>query len=283
MKALNYKYGLFLGLIILLFTSCDLEKEVNITLPEYESQKILECYLEPGKPFQLLLSKSAGYFDPIPSDDLIEFLEKTLESDADVRIRYNDREIILKNEIKTDLNFQKFYNYHSDEIVPVDYNATFELEIILADGHTITSSTRILPPVPIDSIAIEYDENNLARTLIFIKDDKSIQRYYRRTLHYASLDSIPQQDFLSDNSIIDNGMIVFGSGFDSAPGATVINTIFHLDKDYFDFLVSMQGAIASNGNPFVQPGVIFSNLKGSANAIGIFTGLSYDRKFTIIP
>jgi len=269
-------------ILLLFFTvSCNLEREVAIDLPSYDTQKIVECYLEPGQPFRLLLSNSNSYFDPLPGqDDIFEFLEEILEKDADVRIRFNGEEIVLSNNLSLDLNTLKIYNYVSDQIVPQDYTSTFNLEILLKDGTTITASTNILQPIPIDSIALEFDRDSMARTLIYIKDDKSVPRFYRRTLHFVSLDSIPAQDFLADNSIVDNGLLVFGSGFQSNLGEDIINTIYTIDKPYFDYLVSIRSSIAANGNPFAQPGVIFSNVSGTAGALGIFTGLSYDRRVT---
>jgi len=271
------------GLLALAFfmIACNLEREVAIDLPSYDTQRIVECYLEPGQPFRLLLSNSNSYFDPLPSeDDLFTFLDQILEKDADVRIKYNGQEIILANNISLDLNTLKIYNYVSDQLVPLDYSNHFDLEIVLSDGKTILSRTKIIEPIPIDSIALEFDRDSMARTLVYLKDDKSVPRYYRRTLHFVSLDSVPAQDFLADNSIVANGRIVFGSGFQSNLGEDIINTIYTIDKPYFDFLVSIRSSIAANGNPFAQPGVIFSNVSGSAGAIGIFTGLSYDRRVT---
>ena len=62
-------------------------------------------------------------------------------------------------------------------------------------------------------------------------------------------------------------------------GDTIISTLFHIDKAYYDFRESVQNAINSNGNPFGQPGVLKSNIEGG---LGIFTGLTFDRKTLII-
>jgi hypothetical protein len=275
-------WTLLLGFATLV--SCNLDREVEIVLPEYDSQRVLECYLEPGQPFRLLLSNSSSYFDPFPTEEnLLLFLDQILERDADVRITFGNREIVLRNEINIDFETLKFFNYVSDEIVPEDFTLDYNLEIILKDGRTITGQTRVLPPVPIDSLALEFNDRGEARTLIFIKDDRSVPRYYRRMLHFGSLDSLPSQDFIADNSIVDNGLLAFGHGFSAESGDTIINTVFTIDKAYFDFLVSVNGSIAANGNPFAQPGVIFSNIRGSAGAIGIFTGITFDRVVTIVP
>lgn len=284
MNTMRYTYIYYVLFSAFIFmTSCNLEREVEIVLPDYDSQPVVECYLEPGRPFRLLLSRSNAYFDPFPGqDDLLSFLDDILITDADVVIRYDGEEVTLRNELRVDPTSLKIFNYISDRIVPERFDLDYELEIILPDGTTIESQTRILEPIPIDSIAVEFDTLDMARTLVYIIDDKSESRFYRRMLHFGSLDSVPQQDFLADNSVVDNGLLVFGSGFQSEIGDTVINTIFRLDRAYFDFQVSVRGSIAANGNPFGQPGEIFSNVTGTANAIGIFTGLTFDRVTTII-
>ena len=43
------------------------------------------------------------------------------------------------------------------------------------------------------------------------------------------------------------------------------------------------GAAFVNGNPFGQPGQLISNIEGEGNPIGIFTSISVDTTFTIIP
>ena len=45
----------------------------------------------------------------------------------------------------------------------------------------------------------------------------------------------------------------------------------------------MQGAAFVNGNPFGQPGQLISNIEGEGNPIGIFTSISVDTTFTIVP
>jgi hypothetical protein len=278
-------FTIILGFLLLItIGACNLEKEIDIKLPAYDVQPVVECYLEPGQPFRLVLTTSNSYFDELPQEgDLFAFLESILVKNADVRIRYDGEEVLLRYEISIDFENRKFYNYISDVNVPQRNDIDFELLIRLEDGREITGSTRILTIIPIDSVAVEFNMDNKARTLIFLNDPPNEKNYYRRMLHYDNLvDSFPRQDFYTDDAFVANGRLAFGAGFDLNVGDTVINTIFHIDKSYFDFLNSVRNSIISNGNPFLQPGVILTNLKGNANATGIFTGLSYDRVYTII-
>lgn len=260
---------------------CNLEQEIDIDLPDYESRYVVECYLEPGQPFTLLLTRTASYFDPFPTSNN-DFLDQILVDGATVTIEHNGQTYALQNGLFFNPLSRKAYNYLTPEFIPEDYERDFELNIVTPDGKTITATTRILRPIPIDSIVVEFlEDDTLARVLTYLKDVPNEQNYIRRMLHEHSLDSIPLQDFATDDRFVEDN-IVFGSAYNFAAGDTVFNTIFHIDRPYYDFFNSVQTAAASNGNPFGQPSPIISNLRGTANAIGIFTGLSYDRIMTIV-
>lgn len=261
--------------------ACNLEQEVDIELPEYESRLVVECYLEPGQPFSLLLSRSLPYFDPFPPLNQ-EFLERILVDSAEVRIRHNGRTYRLSNQLDVNPFTLKAYNYISSRTVPFDTLSPFELSITLPGGGTISGTTRILPKVGIDSLVVQFADNDtLARVLTYFTDDPNEDNYYRRMFHRSSLDSNAVQDFTIDDRILE-GTAVFGTGYNYAAGDTVISTLFHIDQAYYEFLESREDAVNSNGNPFAQPSPILSNLSGTADALGIFTGISYDRKAIVL-
>lgn len=284
MKSLAWPSFAFL-LLIFSFQSCgNLEKEIDLDLPVYESQYVVECYLEPGQPFSLLLTRSVPYFEPFPEDPL-QFVEQILVDSAEVVITHNGVDYLLANEPSINPFTFKVFNYSNPTLVPAEYDNDFSLKITLPNGKVITSTTRLLPIVPIDSIVVEFDEerDTLARCLTYITDDPNTVDFYRRMIHHNSLlDSIPNQDFTTNDDYVDDKIIVFGTGYDFKEGDTIYNTMFHIDRAYFDFWESTFNAINSNGNPFGQPSSIISNVQGDAGAIGIFTGLSYDRVMTVV-
>ncbi|MBL7784249.1 MAG: DUF4249 domain-containing protein [Saprospiraceae bacterium] len=269
-----------LGLVFL--AACNLTKDVDINLPDYDRQPVVECYLEPGKPFRLLLTQSYSFFDPFGLDS--SFLNKTLLQGALVTISYNGQTDTLVNQLAFESNPVKIFNYVGSKIVPATVGVDYVLNITLENGSTITGQTSMLPPVPIDSVVVTWspESDTLARVLTYITDDLSKPNYYRRMLHYSSLDSFPEQDFLVNDRISTNALIAFGTGYELTRGDTVFNTIFHITKDYSDYVESYQLAIAGSGNPFAQPSRIKSNVSGNANPLGIFTCLVYDRDTTII-
>ncbi len=270
--------------LFLVVSGCgNLEQDIMVELPEYQSEIVLECYLEPGQPFRLLMTRSAFYFAPFPSQN-DAFLQNLLVQDAEVIIRYAEEEHRLSNQLVVDPATGKFYNYINPAIVPADYEQDFELEVITAEGERIFAVTSILPVVPIDSIVVlfEDDPDTMARAETYLTDDREVANFYRRSVHLGSLDTEPEQDFVTDDEVLDSEKFFFGTTPDYTVGDTLIFTIYHIDQSYYQFWLSVQQAILSNGNPFGQPSPVISNLGGSAEAIGIFTGLSYDRVTTII-
>lgn len=267
---------------IALLASCNLTKDVEIDLPDYTRQPVVECYLEPDKPFRLLLTRSYAFFDTLGLSS--NFLQNALLDGAFVTISYNGQTDTLKNQLTLVPNPIKVFNYVGENMVPGTPGTQFDLYIRLQDGGEIRGRSSMLPVVPIDSIQVEFSEelDSLARMLTYITDDQSQENFYRRILNYSSLDSFPDQDFLVTDRFSQTASIAFGTGYELKVGDTVFNSIFHVTRDYYDFKESVDLAVIGNLNPFAQPSPIKSNVSGTANPVGIFTVLVYDRDTTII-
>ena len=270
--------------------SCNLSKEVDINLTVYGSQPVVECYLIPGERYQLLLTKSNSFFDPLTIDNPAAYLESLLLKGADVKIIYNNDTIQLQETLTFNPDNGQISNYSAQEIVPDDSNATFELLITLADGSTITSSTIIPTLVRIDSTKVEYANQNKTRATIFIyhQDNRNTLDFYRRMIHVSSLDSAAQQDYTTDDKINDTESVAYGTFYEredkkSVVGDTLIFTLIHVTKEYNDFSSSKSNANSANGNPFGQPGQIKSNVSGISKPIGIFTGFKIRRDTLYMP
>ncbi len=272
-------------LIAVVFASCNLEKEIELELPEYERQTVVECYLEPGQPFALLLTKSDGFFSSF--GDLDEsFLTNLLEEGAEINIKYGNETVTLANEFTFNFFTGKLFNYSSSEIVPEDFESEFSLEIKTADGELITSKTKIMPLTPIDSLVIQFepftDVDTAARVLTYTTDDVDVANFYRFILATGT-EAIIEQDFVVDDELLESEISVFGTNYSFNPGDTIISTFIQMSQDYYRFKNSVDNSIASNGNPFGQPGVISSNVEGEGNPMGIFTGFIRDTKVEIVP
>lgn len=137
--------------------ACNLEKEVDIVLPQYDRQPVVECYLEPGKPFRLLLTSSYSFFDPFGLDS--NFLQKTLLQGATVTISYDGQVETLQNFPVIETNPFKIYNYTSQSIVPATPGIEFTLNItLLVDQNAgeIGHITEVLEMPQQEMAAVQY-------------------------------------------------------------------------------------------------------------------------------
>lgn len=271
-KIMMRRYLYFTLLLVSCLFSCDLEKDIEVDLPEYESQLVIECYLEFGKPYRLALSESVSYF----ADPALPII-----NDAIVVISDGEHTDTLLNIFTIDPLSEKGYNFVHSRIVEEDYNKVYTLTVALADGQQVTATTSFLQPILIDSLTPIFD-NTVATVFTYLTDPPNEVNYFRRVFHKGQsiYEGAVEQDFSTTDDLVNsNGQIIFGSGFVYAAGDTLISTLFHIDEAYYNFLETYNDAINSNGNPFAQPGAVLSNIDGG---IGIFTALSYDRKQLII-
>lgn len=314
------KYLFFVLSVFILIAACDLEKDIEVDLPDYEIEIVAESYIEAGQPLRALITQSISYIDlptPRPLDEntpitvsaqgqvftlplsqIPEFLE--IEGDtlleqqfeafqvaigslglldnAEVTISHNGEDYMLEEGIYFDLDYLKIYNYGHPFIVPVDYNNDFSLEVSSLDT-ILTATTRLLPPIPFDSIVYNFNASDaLAAIQAWYTDDETVENHYRFMIHYGTLDNLIQDGEFNDRFFNGNS-VPLGTGFDFGIGDTAIVSLFHIDEIYHDFLETYQEAFFANGNPFAQPAQILTNIEGGR---GIFTGLSYVRDTVII-
>jgi hypothetical protein len=95
-----------------------------------------------------------------------------------------------------------------------------------------------------------------------------MKNYYRRFLHKSTTRRAPELRTWFTDLTTTNGRITIGSRFSFKRGDTVIATVYHLNKGYYDFIQSSDNAEDANQSPLEQPSAIISNIKGG---IGIFT------------
>lgn len=260
-------------------TSCNLEKQIDIQLPDYDSEPFVECYLIPNEPFRLLITQTTSYFGNLTLDNPL-YSENFLLEGAQVFITHGLNKYELENNLGVDPNTQKIYNYSNPNEVEYNTEDSFYLEVFLPNGELITSASIFLDTVQFDSIVVQFDQNDsLARTLTYFKDFPEETNFYRRVLKVGTESDEPLQDFVTDDLFTDS-VFVFGSGYVFNSGDTVFNSVFHLTEAYHDFLESVQQAIDGSSNPFGVPSPLQSNLSG--NAQGVFACISESKNRTII-
>lgn len=277
------KYIGYIAAVCIFFSACgSLTQDIEIELPNYESQLVIESFLIPGQPITVLLTQSDSYFAPFPTEN-DQFLENILVDEAEVYITFDGEIHRLENELFFNPFTGKLANYIATGLlIPEDYDGEFELEVIAKDGRVATGKTTLPVHIPIDSVAIEFAENDtLARVLAYFQDVPNEENYYRRFLKSGEQDTI-EFDFVFDDSFNDNPQFIAGTNYDYVVGDTVTHVVCHITEDFFNFMTSIYAAVQANTNPFGQPSTILSNVEGEGNPLGIFTALNIEQAKVII-
>lgn len=269
-------YVLFAGLCL---SACNLEKTIEVKLPAHESKLVVECYLEHGKPYRLLLTESVNYFSSpaLPNVD-----------DATVVITHQGQSVLLEYKPQLDTLTGKIYNYVSDKLVDSTGGGTYRLEIRDTRGRRITAETAFLPKVPITEITWEFEDKNkeekssTAKALLLIRhpEDPNQENYYRmRILRDSAKKLINELDFVYRGLFATNGEVTLGTSYRFKDKDTLQVILYHIDRRFYDYFRTVDDAIGANGNPFAPPASIISGVEGGW---GVFAALSYDQKTVVI-
>lgn len=299
MKYLIYLLGFFL-----LFSCEEMETVVEIELPPIEKELVIECYLEVGQPYRLLLTETKDYFEDLTA---CPFVRKAIVVISHAGVKDTLKEALFFND-NCDVNdfipygflpylspdSTRFFNYGSTISCPLDYTQPFTVEVwdTINDRYA-TATTQFLPPSPILDFKAEFNNSGKAYALLSTQDDPITVDYYRLLLHERSLteqgDGLlpipvarrPRFDrVLDDGGIFNGNSVTTASNYRFESGDTLIGTIYHLEKNYHDYLESVRDAQSANNSPFGQPAAVMSNITGGT---GIFTFLSYDRDTIYVP
>lgn len=264
------KLCLWLGVIILL-TACNQVVELN--LPKYENQLVMEFYLEDGLPLRAAIQESINYTDTA----LISIVSNAL-----VVLSYNNQNDTLLNAFEFDSRLGKVYNYTNPKIMQLQENVTYSVYVKDQIGRELRGTTTYKKPIVIDSAFFRYNDAGKASAVAVFQDPANETNYYRLLSFKDSI--VPTSGDRWDARFRDitfNGeQFSFNTGFSYLPGDTVISTLYSLTPEHYFFSESAGAARGANFNPFGQPAAIKSNVTGG---IGIFTTLSYDRRIMIVP
>jgi hypothetical protein len=261
----------FVSLILLLFTCCD--KAIQLDLPPYEPELVIEMYLEEGKPLRCFLIESLPYSDTAINKPVNE---------ATVIFSDGTRSDTLSNQITQDAVTSRYYNYYHPRLLKFDSTKTYTL-IITGNNKTVTSTTRFSQrKISVDSLKVKESEieKDTFSVGMVITDPVDTENFYRilvgRSIYHFATD--PTDFRVSDESF--NGKTFsFFSEPDYARNDTITVRVYSLLKEHYEYLESIGDARRSNFNPFSQPSRIKSNIKGG---LGIFTTLRYTEKQIII-
>jgi len=286
---------LFIAVVIFLkFMLISCERDIDIDLGDAGARVVVEGAIESGEKPRILLTRSRGFFDDVPTDSL-DFITKTLILDAVIVISDGT---VTENMELTFSNQYPFLFYTTQNMIG-QVGKTYTINI-QADGNTYTSSTTIPPPLPLDTTyfglnIFNQEEDSLGFVFLRYTDPDTLGNAYRLFLRRNSYPSfLPPGGSVSDDRF-NNGLTVeFFSGNPRPPfgnfntsedfffkiGDTIYTKFCTIGKNEFQFFNTLEAAVSGNGNPFGVPVLIKSNIIGEGGT-GVWCGygVTYDTTY----
>ncbi|MEO7119585.1 MAG: DUF4249 domain-containing protein [Ginsengibacter sp.] len=280
---------------ILLF-SC--EKNIHFNLKIVPAVIVVDANIENGQRPVVILSKSFNYFSKITAADL------------DTSFVHN-AEISLSNGTKTQKLIEysldsvgyRFYFYSIDtanisEAFLGEINTTYHLKINTA-GQEYDATTTIpslaekidslwSKPTPFASDTTEAD------VYVQLTDPPGLGNYGRYYTQINNGPFLPGIQSVFDDELIDgttydikitpgvdrNNPIAFDKNY-FHKGDTVTLKISNIDRNTYQFWLTMEFAYQSIGNPFASPNTVLGNI--SNGGLGAFCGYASATKTIYIP
>jgi hypothetical protein len=286
MKFIKRKYSFLIIAFIAILFSCT--KEITVDVPLPEEKIVVEGWIEQGKPASVVITKNSPYFDTVNINTLIDMFVK----DAKVTLSdgTNTEELVY-----TMNGFTWPLVYYKGNTILGEVGKTYSITVE-ANGKTLTSTTTIPQPMPLDSVWFKLDVNqdSLGYAWFRITDPANEANFYRIFTKRIGKDP----DFVPDFGSVTDDKYFNGLSFDfnllrgetsyTNPdnnhhergyfklGDTIVIRFCSIDKDHFDFWRAAEQAILTGSNPFVTPASIPTNIQGGGLGIWGGYGATYD-------
>lgn len=266
-------FKLSVALLSVLSIACERQSEVELDLPPHEGELIVECYLEPGKPYRALVSRSVDFFESEKLDGV---------NGAVVKISSPEGPVELSNFVDADTLYKKVFNYGHQDSVKYAEGAEYQLTVEIDGKLSVSGRAKFLPKVSFGGYHYKYGADTMAALFLGVDDNPSEENYYRLVLRGTQPEyGTTYDELFSDKDF--NGRLDIHTPYILKDGWTVVVNLYHIDQTYYNFLKSVKKARDTNYNPFMQPASLESGVEGGEGTTGIFTALSLTSDTVRIP
>jgi hypothetical protein len=242
-------------------TSCNLSNDFDIEVPQQVPAIVIEGYVNPECPVEITITRNN-----LLNDELI------LQSIWNARVWITDKRdtLHLLNIFYVNKDRNILVNYSSDSLPRIFQGDSLYLNVITTKGDTLTGKTRVVEPISIEDVRLA---NNI---LYFTKKirNNEFTGFLRmdQTAYRADTVFFSASEFIEvPVSAHDNIQKSLSSGITGADSIKV--KVFHITREYYDYLISVFNAASAYSDPFLTPEEIRSNIR---NGIGIFTYYTCD-------
>jgi hypothetical protein len=304
--------------ILLVLSSCT--KEVQIDIPGYEEQLVVDARIETdGFPI-VLLSRSQNIYSPT---DLEAYLQSFV-ADAEVSVSNGTSTVELSlfaisdlplssrktiaEMLKLELNEVSFLPIQvfstTDPSIMGEVGKTYTLNII-EQGKTYTGETTLLLPTPLVNLYWKADDINPEFGMCMARLADPVYEYnaFKWEAKRIKLNDQGQpydvifrssNDPFFDDEYFNGLTFEFDTRYPERDttypenyrrhyklGDTVVIKMSRVDRNVYDFFNKKDAQLGSSGNPFSTPVNVPSNITGGA--LGIWAGISpwYDTLYCV--
>ncbi|MBB78864.1 MAG: hypothetical protein CL844_07665 [Crocinitomicaceae bacterium] len=299
-------------LFLLSLTTLSCTKEVEIDIPEYNEDIVIDGRIETNEPPFILISKSQNIYSPT---DINTFINGFV-SGANITVSDGTTTVVLEEFCSNNLppgtesivsnllgvsedelaNFNICGYTSLDPSIFGQVGKTYSLKVELED-KTFTAQTQIKAPTPLTNLYWKVDGNLLDYGYAWatISDPPGQFDAYKWEVKRINLDSnglTLDPNFIAPFSPVFNDDFFDGLTFDFfydnpqgyeddiidettglyPKGDTLVIKFSKIDRDVYEFMEKKYVQIATSGNPFATPTNIPSNIIGGA--LGVWAGYS---------
>lgn len=300
---------LYITIGLLLFTSCT--KEVEVDIPGYEKQLVIDGKIETGNPPIVFLSTSQEVYAPTDLDSYLNgFISGvtitmsngtgtiTLDELCAADLPANIQEIVAA-QLGIPVDVFVSYNFCAyttlDPAFYGEVGKTYTLNVNY-EGEIFTAETIILPPTPLASTFWKPDGNNTNYGYSWATLTDPAGQFDAYMWEVKRINTDVNGDPLDASFTKTYGPVFDDTFFDgltfefwfenpnshpSEPDSTrhkyaledtVVIKFSKMDRPVFDFYEKKYMQLQTAGNPFATPTNIVNNISG--NALGIWAGFS---------
>lgn len=307
----NQRHISLISLISLIPFLPSCQKDIEVKLPDAEPKICVDGKIEPGLPPFVILTHNMPYFG---TTDL-NALQNMFVHDAVVNISNGSTTVTLAEYCSQSLPdsilpiVAAFTGVDTASLKSINYclyttfnpvvwgvvGGTYHLTID-TEGKSLTSTTSILNPVPLDSVWSTYIKVNasgdsLGYVFAHLNDPPIEGDCYR----WLAMRKGKDQSFIAPVGSVFDDKFVNGQSFDFAYnrgqvpnslaeddnneedgyfkiGDTVIVKYCTIERATFDFFRQVDVAVYSQGNPFAAPTSVPSNVYPREDALGVWCG-----------
>jgi hypothetical protein len=253
---------LLISIISFIAQGCS-KADINVQIPEGPRNIVVEGYVTPGYPTELTLAESNTL-----NDDLVLLAVWN----ARVKISTDTGTMIAQNILYNKSDRHIVVNYGCRDTVRQGAHSFFNLNITTKDGRSVQASTKIVSSVKIEKVELNNDNIVVHHNL-----PTDTSKYFKLSItNYKEGNPVLTKSVLYDQNNSNSTSCVMPL-YKYKNADSIVVTLFHIQKEYYDYLNSVEHASSAFFDPLLNPETIKSNINGG---IGIFTYYTLD-KFSI--